>query len=43
MEGVAGRLFQGDTQKAGARLLKDFRTGNLGRLALELPPPLPHR
>jgi hypothetical protein len=35
---LADKLFQGDTEKAGARMLKDFRTGNLGHVALERPP-----
>ena len=34
---VADRLFQGDIEKSGQRLLKDFRTGVLGRIALEMP------
>eukprot|EP01025_Chloroclados_australasicus_P011644 TRINITY_DN1509_c0_g2_i5.p2 TRINITY_DN1509_c0_g2~~TRINITY_DN1509_c0_g2_i5.p2 ORF type:complete len:387 (-),score=34.79 TRINITY_DN1509_c0_g2_i5:1381-2481(-) len=31
------RLFGGDVEKAGARILKDYRTLKLGRIALELP------
>ena len=34
---VADRLFQGDAEKGGQRILKDFRNGTLGRVALELP------
>jgi hypothetical protein len=34
---VAERIFLGDVEKAGARILKDFRTGYLGPFALELP------
>mmetsp|Transcript_15033 Transcript_15033/g.40632 ORF Transcript_15033/g.40632 Transcript_15033/m.40632 type:complete len:449 (-) Transcript_15033:226-1572(-) len=35
--GVADRMFCGDTEKAGSRILKDYRTGALGKFALELP------
>lgn len=31
-------LFHGDPERAGQRLLKDYRTGNLGLIALEQPP-----
>lgn len=34
---VAGKLFFGDAEKAGARILKDYRTGALGSFALERP------
>lgn len=34
---VAEAKFQGEPERAGQRLLKDFRTGALGRFALELP------
>ena len=34
---VADRIFLGDVEKAGARILKDFRTGYLGSFALESP------
>jgi ribosome biogenesis GTPase A len=37
VRGIADRLFFGDVEKAGARLLKDYRTGLLGSFALELP------
>ena len=30
-------MFSGDTEKAGARILKDYRKGALGCFALELP------
>jgi hypothetical protein len=30
-------MFCGDVEKAGGRILKDFRTGALGAFALELP------
>ncbi|KAK9821941.1 hypothetical protein WJX81_006710 [Elliptochloris bilobata] len=35
---IAADKFQGEPERAGQRLLKDFRTGALGRFALELPP-----
>jgi ribosome biogenesis GTPase A len=35
---VAGEMFGGDKEKAGVRLLTDFRNGHLGSFALELPP-----
>eukprot|EP00850_Spirogloea_muscicola_P025508 SM003351S12811 [mRNA] locus=s3351:953:1423:- [translate_table: standard] len=42
LELLAERTFQGDVDQAARRLLKDFRRGALGRLALERPPlPLP--
>ena len=31
-------MFHGDSERAGQRLLKDFRTGRLGAIALERPP-----
>jgi len=34
---LAAEKFQGDAERAAQRLLKDFRTGALGRIALELP------
>lgn len=34
---VAGELFGGDAEKAGVRLLCDYRNGVLGTFALELP------
>ena len=34
---VADRLFFGDVEKAGTRILNDFRGGLLGTVALELP------
>ncbi len=37
LQHVADRMFLGDTEKAGARILKDYRTGALGSFALELP------
>jgi ribosome biogenesis GTPase A len=38
VQGVADRLFFGDRENAGVRILKDFRNGALGSFALELPP-----
>ncbi|KAG1668766.1 hypothetical protein FOA52_006019 [Chlamydomonas sp. UWO 241] len=35
--GMAGAMFFGEIEKAGARLLKDFRAGALGAFALEVP------
>ncbi len=35
---LADSLFHGDTERAGQRLLKDYRSGALGWFALELPP-----
>lgn len=37
MEQLGGELFQGDAERAGQRILKDFRNMALGRIALELP------
>jgi ribosome biogenesis GTPase A len=34
---VAGQVFGGDKEKAGVRLLNDYRNGVLGNFALELP------
>jgi ribosome biogenesis GTPase A len=34
---VAGQVFGGDRDKAGVRLLNDYRNGALGAFALELP------
>lgn len=38
VEEVAQSLFGGDTDRAGARILKDFRTGKFGTFSLENPP-----
>lgn len=35
---LGSHLFHGDPERAGQRLLKDYRTGNLGLIALEQPP-----
>ena len=35
---LGGVLFHGDPERAGQRLLKDYRTGALGLIALEQPP-----
>eukprot|EP01026_Neomeris_dumetosa_P019213 TRINITY_DN1771_c0_g4_i6.p1 TRINITY_DN1771_c0_g4~~TRINITY_DN1771_c0_g4_i6.p1 ORF type:complete len:443 (-),score=33.70 TRINITY_DN1771_c0_g4_i6:264-1592(-) len=37
VQAVADKLFGGDAEKAGVRILKDFRTLKLGKIALELP------
>jgi ribosome biogenesis GTPase A len=34
---VAQEVFAGDREKAGVRLLSDYRNGTLGNFALELP------
>ena len=34
---VARSLFNGQTENGAARMLKDYRTGVIGRFALELP------
>ena len=38
LKGVADRLFFGDRERGGQRILKDFRDGRLGAFALEVPP-----
>ena len=35
---AADDQYQGDLERAGQRILKDFRSGALGAFALELPP-----
>lgn len=35
---VGDAIFLGDVEKAGARVLKDYRTGALGWVCLEPPP-----
>jgi ribosome biogenesis GTPase A len=35
VEGAAAALFQGDAERAGDRILKDYRTGALGAISLE--------
>ncbi|WZN61436.1 GTP-binding ribosome biogenesis protein YlqF [Chloropicon roscoffensis] len=35
---LADRLFNGHIETAGARMLRDYGKGNLGKFALELPP-----
>ncbi|GIL66877.1 hypothetical protein Vafri_20347, partial [Volvox africanus] len=40
---VAERLYGGDVERAGVRLLTDYRSGSLGRFALELPADLARR
>lgn len=38
LQALAERRFTGDVERAAQQLLKDFRTGRLGRVCLELPP-----
>ncbi len=38
---VAGEMFGGDKEKAGVRILSDYRHGNLGEFALEVPEDAP--
>jgi len=38
LQALADRRFTGDVERAAQQLLKDFRTGRLGRVCLELPP-----
>ena len=35
---LADKLFQGDVELAGARILNDYRKGLIGAFALERPP-----
>lgn len=37
MQALAERVFAGNLEQAGMRLLKDFRQGKLGNWALEVP------
>lgn len=43
LQAMGTTLFQGDVERAARHLLNDFRTGNLGPLALEIPPDLSPR
>jgi ribosome biogenesis GTPase A len=36
---LSDKLFNGQIETAGARILRDYGKGNLGKFALELPPP----
>lgn len=37
MAAVGERLFQGEMERAGQRILRDYREGAMGVFALELP------
>lgn len=41
VQALADRIFLGDREKAGARILADYRNGALGNFALELPKDIP--
>jgi ribosome biogenesis GTPase A len=38
IQDVSDRSFKGDKERVARQILYDFRTGNLGKIALELPP-----
>lgn len=38
IQDVSDRSFQGDKERVARQILHDFRTGNMGKIALELPP-----
>ena len=40
---VADRSFKGDKERVARQILYDFRTGNMGKIALELPPSIGSR
>lgn len=37
VEALSKKLFKGDQEQAGCRILKDFREMRLGKFALEIP------
>lgn len=37
VEALGQKLFKGDQEQAGCRILKDFRELRLGKFALEIP------
>lgn len=37
MHALGDRMFNGEPERAGQRILKDFRNLTLGRICLELP------
>jgi len=43
MNQLAFKCFSGDINSAAGRLLSDFQKGRLGKVTLEIPPPLPRR
>ncbi|MEO0928975.1 MAG: ribosome biogenesis GTPase YlqF, partial [Cyanobacteria bacterium J06643_13] len=38
IQDVSDRSFKGDKERVARQILYDFRTGNMGKIALELPP-----
>ncbi|MEY2856513.1 MAG: hypothetical protein RLZZ74_822 [Cyanobacteriota bacterium] len=38
IQDVSDRFFKGDKERVARQILYDFRTGNMGKIALELPP-----
>ena len=40
LQQVSDRSFKGDKERVARQVLYDFRTGNMGKIALELPPSL---
>ena len=38
IQSVSDRSFKGDKERVARQILYDFRTGNMGKIALELPP-----
>ena len=40
IQSVSDRSFKGDKERVARQILYDFRTGNMGKIALELPPSL---
>jgi ribosome biogenesis GTPase A len=43
IQDVSDRSFKGDKERVARQVLYDFRTGNMGKIALELPPFLGNR
>ncbi|MEY4519061.1 MAG: hypothetical protein RLZZ499_1660 [Cyanobacteriota bacterium] len=39
IQDVSDRSFKGDKERVARQILYDFRTGNMGKIPLELPPP----
>jgi ribosome biogenesis GTPase A len=39
IQDVSDRFFKGDKERVARQILYDFRTGNMGKIALESPPP----
>ena len=38
IQAVSDRSFKGDKERVARQILYDFRTGNMGKISLELPP-----